>query len=209
MTRVDWTTAGRSIAKAMPIAVIVAFGAIGSAPASADVWQADNPVVSPYTGPSSVEGRVTWTLSANGATTTCDVAATLDLANSGGVAAGQLTSFILGTAVTGNPCTTSLPNCTVTVMANTTTPWTVSTGSTNVTFGGFSLAYTYGGAGCAQAGLALTITGSVTGTMTAGSNVLTFTNAAGLLTPLGPATLSGSVAATVDGAPSRPITLVP
>lgn len=191
------------------VAAVAAIGTVAPAVASADVWQADNPVVSPYTGAAQVEGRLTLTLAANGATTACDVAGTLDLTNPGGVAHGQVTSFILGTAVTGNACTTSLPGCSVTATANTTTPWTVSTSGTNVTISGISFTNTYSGAGCAQNGLALTATGSITGVATSGSNVITFTNAAGLTTPLGPATVSGSVAATVDGAPSRQITLVP
>jgi hypothetical protein len=191
--------------KAMVVVALAGVSAVAPAVASADVWQRDSsPIVRPYAGAGHISGSLTLTLVATGTTTTCNVTANLDLTNPGGVAAGQVTSFTL------SGCTTSAPGCTVTATANTTPPWTITTSGTNVTISGVNFTNTYGGgAGCALNGAVVNATGSVTGQAAAGSNAITFTNASGLTTPFGPATVNGSVLARSAATGGFPITLVP
>lgn len=205
--------------KAMVVGTIVAAGTLVPAVASADVWSSGG---APYAGPAHVQGTVTWTLPANGWTTTCDIGATVNLANPGSPAqaAGTITDAAFGTPVSGNGCTTSLPDCAVTPYAAGLPGapgvplWTVTTAGTGVTIGGFTLAYTYEGSSCPVDGLTMTLVGSVEGAMTVGSNVIAFANAPGLTTPLASARLNGSLSAYVAdaaGVPdvARPVTLVP
>lgn len=197
----------RTFKKAMVVAAVALSGAVAPAVASADVWQLDSsPVVKPYSGSAHLSGTLTVTLAAPGVTITCDVTASVDLTNPGtpAVARGQVISFTL------SGCTTNVPGCTVTATANTTPPWPISTSGTNVTISSVNITFTFGGGpGCALNGLSVNATGSITGQMGSGTNVVTFTNASGLNTPLGPATVSGSVAARSAASGGSSITLVP
>jgi len=188
-----------SIKKAIAVGAVVAASAMVPAVASADQWTLNGS--SAFAGASHVSGSLTTTLVATGTETTCDVTATLDLTNPGGVAHGVVTSFSM------TNCTTTAANCTVTAVSNA-TPWTVDTSGTSVTITGASFTNTYGGgASCALNGASVTATSDPSGlTGTVSGDDIEFVGATGLTSPFGPLTLDGVVNAT-DEATGAPVTL--
>lgn len=186
--------------KAMVVAAIAAVGAVAPAVASADQWTVGG---SPFAGTARAHG--TLTLTAAGTQTTCTVTATLNLDNTGAApnqARGSVTGFLLGTDVPGGSCSTTVPNCNVSATAEL-LPWSVSTAGTSVTISGvaFRNTYTSNGLGpCSLEGVPVTAGGpspalnSITGT--ASGDTITFTNGGPLTTPLGNATVDGSVTVT-------------
>lgn len=186
----------RTVLRVAGFAIVVGLGGVAPGIAAADQWKVGGVA---YAGSATVGGALTLTL-ASGATTTCTTDATADLSNPGGVAHGTTTSLLLG-APAGGSCVTSVPNCTVSATANTTTPWTITTSATNVTLSGVSITYTYtssaGQPPCPLAGVPFAATGSITGV--ASSDIISFTNAGPLSTPLGSATVSGSITAATTG----------
>lgn len=183
--------------KAMVIAAVAGLGAVAPSVASADQWKVGGAT---YAGAATASGSLTLTLHANGATTSCPVSAGLSLTNPSSNAAGSVNSFLLGVPANGNPCVTSLPNCSVTASATSTSlPWTIGTAGTSVTIAGVSFTNVYSGLGCALDGQSVTATGSVTGT--ASGDTITFVNAGPLSTPFGPATVNGSVTVNSAGGP--------
>lgn len=192
--------------KAMVIAAVAGLSAVAPAVASADTWTIDG--VNPFAGTAHASGRLTLTVTANGAQTSCDVTASLDLDNGGTApneARGQVTSFLLGAPAGGN-CTTTVPGCSVTAVASA-LPWSISTSGTSVTISGINFANTYTGSGCALAGVPVSASGSITGT--ASGDTITFVNGASttLTSTFGPATVSGSV--TVKDTSGNPVSLMP
>ncbi len=194
-----------SMKKALVVAAVAGVAAAAPAVASADQWTTDG--VNPFSGTAVATGQLTLTVVANGATTTCDVEATLDLDNPSGVAHGEVTDFVLG-ADAGGECTTSLSNCAVSAAADPTTlPWTVSTSGTNVTISGIRFVNTYvdDGGECALEGVPVSATGSITGSTS--GNTISFVNGASttLTSTFGPATVSGSV--TAEDTSGNPVSL--
>lgn len=180
-----------TIKKAMAVGAVVVVGAFAApAVAGADVWS--------HTGAAHAEGELTLTLDSSGATTTCDVTATLDLDNTGGVAGGLVTSFFLGQTIPGGGpnCQTSIPNCAVHAFA-TGLPWTITTSGTDVTIGGVSFVNHYSGPNCPVNGLTVTANGNVTGSVIPGTNEIEF-NSAPISTTAGDATVDGSVFAYAE-----------
>jgi hypothetical protein len=181
-----------SIKKAMVAGAVVAAGALaGPAMASAafPTWNG---------GGGAAEGAGQLTLAVGTSTTTCDVAFTADLSNGGTptMGQGQVTSFLLGVPA-GGACTTNVPGCSVTAVANTTTPWAI-TATTIATpqrlqISGISFTNTYAGASCPLNGVNVAATGSLEGNYDSSTGVLSFNNEPGLTSSLGAATVTGSV----------------
>lgn len=182
------------------VAAVAVVGAC-TATASADQWTTDS--VNPFAGTAHMMGRLTQTITANGAQTSCDITAALDLSNPGTppVAHGQVTSYVFG-APAGGTCTTTVPGCSVTISAWG-LPWTIATSGTSVTVSGTTIAWVYSGATCPLAGVPLSATGTITGSMS--GHTVTFANAGPITTTFGPATVSGSM--TVRSTTGDPISL--
>lgn len=186
-----------SMKKALTVAAVVAAGA-AAAPAVASAGPVFNTSATGTPGEAAHGvGQLTLTVVVGvPRTTTCDVTVTADLWNAfdaGTVRGlGEVTTFKLG-ADAGGTCTTSIPGCTVTATANTTTPWGITADTpSDVTISGINFTNVYSGANCPLNGNAINATGSLTGTVSA-PGLLEFTNASGLTTPLGPATVDGEV----------------
>jgi len=197
---------------AMAIATVAAVGAVAPAMASADVWDVGG---TPYSGPAQLVGTLTTTLTANGAKTTCDVRAGVDLDNGapGGVARGELRSYLTGSAA-GGACTTTFPGCSVALSPDTSPAWTIATAGSGVTISGVSYQSVYSGSSCPFAGVPFSTSGSMTGSVAAATNSLEFSSSPGLTFTLGPVTVSGSLEAYVEDSSgdadlTQPITLEP
>jgi hypothetical protein len=131
------------------------------------------------------------------ATVNCTARFTGDAVNTGGVAAGTITSITFGTVAA--PCVGGgiATGCTAD-WAATSLPWGVTTSGTNVTIGGISATLQFTGV-CGIANATIVMEGSVTGAWINGSgseNAFTLSNASGLgLTlsgsPFGTASLDG------------------
>lgn len=189
--------------KAMVVAAVAGVAAAAPAVASADVWS--NGITTPYSGTAVAHGSLTLTVLANGAETTCDVTAVMDLDNPGGVAHGEVTNFLLG-ADAGGTCDTTVEGCDVTAAAvGASLPWTISTSGTNATISGIAFANTYTGADCPLSGVPVGATGAITGSVS--GNSVVFSGAGPLSSTFGPATVSGSVA--VEDTSGNDIVLVP
>jgi hypothetical protein len=187
-----------TIKKAMVIAAIAGVGA-AAAPAMASAGPVWNTSATSTIGAEAAHGigQLTYTVNIAGAsrTTTCDVTFTADLWNGTDAGTtrglGDVTTFLFG-APAGGVCTTSIPNCTVTITANTTTPWGITaTTPANATISGISFTTVYSGGACPVNGLNLNAAGSVTGSVSGG--VLTFIGATGLVSSLGPMTVDGEI----------------
>ncbi len=186
--------------KALTVAAVIAAG-VAAAPAVAaagPVWNTDA-TSTMNAEPAHGTGELTLTVVVGGTprTTTCDVTVTVDLWNAeddGTIRGlGDVTTFLLGDEIPGGECTTSLDDCTVTATANTSTPWSITALTpADATISGVAFANTYAGPNCVLDGATINATGSVTGSVTSG--LITFSSAGGLTTPLGPATVDGSVA---------------
>lgn len=191
--------------KAMVVAAVAGVAAVAPAVASADQWTNDGGATV-FNGTALGTGTLTLTVTANGAQTTCDVLANLNLTNTGTApnqANGSVTGFLLG-APAGGACTTTVPGCSVSAAASS-LPWSVTTVGTSVTISGINFANTYTGVSCPLAGVPVSATGSITGTMV--GDEITFPNNASstLTSTFGPATVGGSV--TVEDTSGNPIEL--
>lgn len=170
-----------SIKKAMVAGAVVAVGGFAApAMASAVTW-------SPAGGATAVGAL---SMSVGSSVTTCDVAATVNLTNSPG-AGGSVSSFLL------TPCTTNVPNCSVTAVADLSSAWAITvTSVSRVKIDGVKFTNSYSGASCALNGANITATGDVEGDYS--GNVLSFVNEGGL-TATGPGLPPGGAPALVNG----------
>lgn len=194
-----------SIKKALVGAAVVAACAAVVPGASGNQWT-DGGVQ--FNGPAHVAGTLS-TTTGSGATSACDVTATVQLANTGvaplGIANAAVSSFVVSN------CTTNLPNCAPTVTFSA-LPWTVTTSGSSITTSGIQYTTVYSGAGCSLNGVSVPTSGAVTGDSVAGTNVVEYIAAPGLTTPYGALSLDGQLEVYAEdgsGGPdySRPIEL--
>lgn len=161
----------------------------------------------PYSGPAQLAGTLTTTLTASGAQTTCNVAGTEHLSNTGVAPLGQANGQVL--SGTASSCTTSLPGCALSASSSG-MPWPITTSGAAVTVSGISYSVSYSGVGCALSGVTVVAAGSVTGSFVPASGAITFSGAPGIGSSLGPLTLDGSLITTSNNPfDTRPIELTP
>lgn len=178
------------------VAAAVVVGGVLAAPAAA---AASFPVWT-HTGPAYVDGSLSFTVGT--ATTSCDVAMTADLVNDGTAHGGSVTSAAFSN------CVTTVSGCVVTATAHTNPEWTlgnVTNDATRLSINSVSITFSYTGSACSLNGLVLPVTGTVSGDYATSSGVLTFVNAPGLTSVLGPVSLNGELAFVMEDeeAPAR------
>jgi hypothetical protein len=199
---------------AMAVAAVAAVGAFAPAMASANTWSSGG---TSFAGPAHIGGSLTMTLP-NAIKVTCSTVVKGNLDNVGGVAQGQVQSYLFGWAA-GGACTTPWPYCVPSITVYTGPPRPITTSGTNVTFSGILYIVTFSGSNCGLAGSQLNVTGSMTGSVPSGTNQVVFTNSPGLTSfagpvSAGPVTVSGTLRAHATNAAgnpdlARPITLQP
>ncbi len=175
-----------SIKKALIAAGVVAACAVAPAVASANQWTDGG---AQFNGPAHVAGTLS-TSTGSGATSTCDITATVQLANTGVAPLGIANGAVSSIAVSN--CSTNVPNCAQTV-AFSALPWTVTTSGSSITTSGIQYTTGFSGAACSLNGVAVATSGAVTGDSVAGANVVEYNAAPGLTTSLGPILLNGQL----------------
>lgn len=160
-----------------------------------------------------IQGFGSLTLAVGTMTTTCDVAVEGTASNVFNVAQASISDFKIGVAA-GGSCTSNVPSCSLTVVSNMSSPWSL-TGSGSIapfqlSLGGVSYSVAYSGGACAYNGMTIYVWGGAAGsyinpTVSDPEGELRFSNAPGVTSSLGAGTLSGGIYLyrDIDGEPGE------